>query len=294
MRVTTIDSMIYRNKMRSCDDHKPIFIVSDKLAGFGIEDSDGKVILDKEYSSISPLGKGIWLISKNGLFGILVLGDDRSNRIRKKDWINDIREIEKEVKATSWEFRVLDMIPCKYDYVYCVDDETVFLCYYNTEKPSDLYFRSTGRLINDAIDCQKVGFRRYFVERRNKESDKYDYIIYNASTEQEMELDEEYYPVSGEFLECESGFYLVCCSIHSNDTIVYRITGNGICKSPVFDSIPTEMKIFEGEGEDEPIFFVGKINDRTIFLDEKLNEIKTFKRLKVGIELIKALLHYSK
>ena len=101
MRVTTIDSMIYRNSLRSCDKHKPIFIVKDEHEHYGMEDANGNVILKMEYSSISPLADGIWLISKNGLFGILVLGDDRSNRLRKKDWIHDIEEIKKLISLLT-------------------------------------------------------------------------------------------------------------------------------------------------------------------------------------------------
>ena len=147
--------------------------------------------------------------------------------------------------------------------------------------------------IVDYIHRDRMGSPFYFVTCKSQDSGEYEQILYNEVTDKTTRLERSYYPVSSGVTEYEGAFYLTCCNTKGNASIIYRLNGTKVEQSPTFDEIPTEIGPFDGEDIEGPLFYVGKRQNKTVFIDECFREIKGFKRLKISRELIQALIECS-
>ena len=280
------------------DSYDPLFIVKDEGNNYGMDFSDGSVFLKKEYDSITALGYGLWLLCHNGLFGIVTLGDDELCEARNTGRIRQIYQFKREMENTGMKFCIMDYIPCQYDYIEGTGGAAVRMCHYDRTKSNDVYFRNTGRIMNEVSSCDFIedssASSFYFLSRKSENSEEYEEIFYNDDVDRVSILEKDFDPVSGGITESGRAFYLTCCKTGGEEGIVYKLAGTKVIRSPIFDGIPTEIKPFEGEDIDEPIFYVGKKNGKTRIIDGNFKEVKGFKRLKVIKELVAALLEYSK
>ncbi len=90
MVIRKINSIVEKYGLKDHGCYRPIQIVKDEENHYGIEDSDGNVFLENEYDCITPLGLEMWLLCKNGLFGLMTLGDDELCEARDNKAIHRI------------------------------------------------------------------------------------------------------------------------------------------------------------------------------------------------------------
>ncbi len=295
MVIRTINSIVNKHGFDEHDCYRPILIVKDEENHYGIEDSDGNVFLRNEYDCITPLGQGMWLLCKNGLFGLMTLGDDVLCEARDNRAVHRIHQFKREAEEIGLEFRIMDLIPCNYDYVESVGSKAVKMCYYDNTRADDVYFRNTGRIMSgvsmcDYIHRDRMGSPFYFVTCKSPDSGEYEQILYNEVTDKISPLEKGYYPVSGGVTEYEGAFYLTCCNTKGNASIIYRLNGTKVEKSLIFDKIPTEIRPFDGEDFEGPLFYAGKRDNKTVFVDECFQEVTG---LEISRELIQALIECS-
>lgn len=214
-RVRTISSVTMFNGDDPDDSLKHIYIVRNELGNLGIINESDEVLLDYVYDSITPLGYGMWLLSKDRKIGLFRV---------------DIKNKEVLVKYIT---------PCKYDY-YEQDKETVSFYSYNEEKgidsrdvyiaPLDIIFENSN--CDNLSEGDEIN-NWYFIDSMDEG------FFINGKTGKKIKGEKDFYPASGP-VTTDKGCYVTMC--HIRDERYYLVLlykdNRKWCRSEEFQNMP--------------------------------------------------------